>query len=62
MYEKSVAMLNCSSNSADSQFYIALDRIPHLDGQYTVFGQVTSGMEFVKQIKQGDKMLKVIAK
>jgi peptidylprolyl isomerase len=49
-------------NSADSQFYIALDRIPHLDGQYTVFGQVTKGMEFVKQIKQGDKMLKVVAK
>lgn len=46
-------------NSADSQFYISLGRHPHLDGNYTVFGQVTKGMEAVRQIKQGDKMDKV---
>ena len=49
-------------NSADSQFYISLGRHPHLDNSYTVFGQVVSGMDAVKQIKQGDKMVKVYTK
>ena len=44
-------------NSADSQFYIALGRLQHLDGQYTVFGQVTEGLEVVDKIRQGDKIL-----
>jgi cyclophilin family peptidyl-prolyl cis-trans isomerase len=46
-------------NSAGSQFYICLSRQPNLDGQYTVFGQVTSGMDVVQAIRVGDKMLKV---
>ncbi len=49
-------------NSADSQFYIALGRLPHLDKNYTVFGQVTKGMDAVKKIKVGDKMTKVTVK
>ena len=40
-------------NSADSQFFICFDDVPHLDGQYTVWGQVVSGMEYVDQIKRG---------
>ncbi len=40
-------------NSANSQFFICLDSAPHLDGQYSVFGQVTKGMEFVDKIKKG---------
>lgn len=61
--EGTLAMARASDpNSADSQFYIALDRIPHLDGQYTVFGQVTKGMDVVKKIRQGDKMTKVTVK
>lgn len=44
-----------SVNSADSQFFIVLDDSSHLDGKYTVWGRVTSGMEFVDQIKKGDK-------
>ena len=43
-------------NSAGSQFYICFQPQPHLDGQYTVFGKVTSGMEVVDKIKVGDKM------
>ena len=43
-------------DSAGSQFYICYGATPHLDRNYTVFGQVTSGMEHVDQIKQGDKM------
>lgn len=43
-------------NSAGSQFYICLDVIPHLDNQYTVFGQIVQGHEVPEKIKQGDKM------
>jgi peptidylprolyl isomerase len=41
-------------DSADSQFFICLDAAPFLDGQYTVWGQVVDGMEFVDQITKGD--------
>ena len=41
-------------NSADSQFFICFAPAPHLDGQYTAFGQVVEGMEFVDRIKKGD--------
>ncbi|MDB5973955.1 MAG: peptidyl-prolyl cis-trans isomerase [Nevskia sp.] len=40
-------------NSADSQFFIMLDNTPSLDGQYSIWGKVTSGMEFVDAIKKG---------
>ena len=46
-------------NSAGSQFYITLAPAHFLDGQYTVFGRVTSGMEVVDKIKVGDKMKSV---
>ena len=46
-------------DSAGSQFYITYGPTPHLDGSYTVFGQVTSGMEQVDRIKQGDRMKSV---
>jgi peptidyl-prolyl cis-trans isomerase B (cyclophilin B) len=46
-------------NSAGSQFYITLAPSHFLDGQYTVFGRVTSGMEVVDKIKVGDKMKSV---
>lgn len=41
-------------NSADSQFFICFVAVPQLDGQYTIWGQVVSGMEFVDRIKRGD--------
>ena len=46
-------------NSADSQFYICLGSPSHLDGQYTIFGQVTEGQNVVEKIKVGDVMKKV---
>ena len=41
-------------NSANSQFFICFEDAPHLDRQYTVFGRVVEGMEFVDKIKRGD--------
>jgi cyclophilin family peptidyl-prolyl cis-trans isomerase len=40
-------------NSADSQFFICFAPAPFLDGKYTIFGQVVSGMKFVDEIKKG---------
>jgi peptidylprolyl isomerase len=41
-------------NSADSQFFIMFSAYPSLDGQYTIWGRVTAGMEAVNRIKRGD--------
>ena len=46
-------------NSADSQFYISLGTHPHLDGKYTVFGQLIEGQEVANQIQPGDRMTSV---
>jgi cyclophilin family peptidyl-prolyl cis-trans isomerase len=55
-----VAMARSSDpNSASCQFYITLAPASHLDGGYAVFGKVTSGLEAVKAIRKGDKIVKV---
>ena len=41
-------------NSANSQFFICFDSAPHLDRQYTAFGKVISGMEFIDKLQKGD--------
>ena len=41
-------------NSANSQFFICFENAPHLDRQYSVFGKVIKGMEFVDKIKKGE--------
>ena len=43
------------SDSANSQFFICFKPAPFLDRQYTVFGKVIEGMEFVDMIKRGDE-------
>jgi cyclophilin family peptidyl-prolyl cis-trans isomerase len=59
-----VAMANSGKpNSQDSQFYITLAPLPSLDGKYTVFGEVVSGMDVVRTIGKvktgtGDKPVK----
>ena len=40
-------------NSANSQFFIMFEEAPHLNGQYTIVGEVIEGMEYVDQIKRG---------
>ncbi|MAF30954.1 MAG: peptidylprolyl isomerase [Magnetococcales bacterium] len=46
-------------HSASTQFYISYGSHPHLDGQYTIFGEVETGMSAVDQINKGDKMIKL---
>ena len=41
-------------NSANSQFFICFDDCSFLNGQYTIWGQVVEGMEYVDQIKRGE--------
>lgn len=41
-------------NSANSQFFICFEPVPDLDGKYTVWGQVVSGMKYVDKIARGE--------
>jgi peptidylprolyl isomerase len=41
-------------NSANCQFFIMFAPAPHLDGQYTIWGQVTEGMDLVDRLKRGE--------
>ena len=41
-------------DSADSQFFICFEESSFLNNQYTVWGQVTEGMEYVDKIKRGE--------
>ncbi|CAM3567767.1 peptidylprolyl isomerase [Marinicrinis lubricantis] len=54
-----IAMAHAGKDTGGSQFYITYDAFPHLDGVHTVFGKVTSGMDVVDQITQGDTMKEV---
>ena len=56
-HEKGTLSMARSSdpNSANSQFFICFQAAPSLDRQYTVFGKVIEGMEFVDKIKRGDE-------
>lgn len=46
-------------DSADSQFYISLTTLPHLDGKNTVFGQVVDGLDVLPKLSKGDKIISV---
>jgi cyclophilin family peptidyl-prolyl cis-trans isomerase len=52
--------VNPKRASSGSQFYITLAPTPHLDGGYTVFGQVTRGMEVVESIAMGDVIQQIV--
>ena len=55
-HEKGVLSMARSSdlNSANSQFFICFESAPHLDRNYTVFGKVVEGIEFIDMIKRGE--------
>lgn len=46
-------------DTGGSQWFVALSRQPHLDGGYTVFGEVTAGMEVVDRVEQNDRLVSV---
>jgi peptidyl-prolyl cis-trans isomerase B (cyclophilin B) len=48
------AARSADPDSANSQFFIVFDSAPHLDRQYTAFGKVVKGMEFIDMIKKGE--------
>ena len=48
------AARSADPDSANSQFFICFDSAPHLDRQYSAFGKVIKGMEFIDKIKKGE--------
>ncbi len=58
-----VAMAHAGDASkADSQWYVTLAPVPRLDGGYTVFGKVTTGMDVVLKIEAGDRLIRATVK
>jgi peptidyl-prolyl cis-trans isomerase B (cyclophilin B) len=57
--EGSLSMAHAGKDTGGSQFFIVHDPQPHLNGVHTVFGKVTSGIDTVKAMKNGDVMEKV---
>ena len=54
-----VGMALAGRDTGGSQFFIALDDFPHLDGRYTVWADVDEGMDVVRTLRRGDKLLRV---
>ena len=54
-----VGMALSGPDTGGSQWFVTLSRQPHLDGGYTVFGEVTAGMDVVDRIEQNDRLLSV---
>lgn len=54
-----LSMAHAGKDTGGSQFFIVYTPQPHLNGVHTVFGQVIEGMEYVDQIKPGNKMKEV---
>ncbi|MDD4973103.1 MAG: peptidylprolyl isomerase [Bacteriovorax sp.] len=46
-------------NSADSQFYICLTTLSHLDGKNTIFGQVVEGLDVLPKLSKGDRVISI---
>jgi peptidyl-prolyl cis-trans isomerase B (cyclophilin B) len=51
-----------NASTADSQFYVCLNDAHRLDGQYTVFGKVISGMDVLSKIAEADRVIRATVK
>ncbi len=51
-----VGMAHSGKDTGGSQYFISLSPLPHLDGRYTIFGRVISGMDVARQIVRGDSI------
>lgn len=58
--EGTVGMALSGPDTGGSQWFVTLAPQPHLDGIYTVFGQVVSGQDVVERIEQGDRITRVV--
>ena len=54
-----VGLASSGRDTESCQWFVSHTYTPHLEGRYTIFGYVTSGMEVVNQIMIGDKIVKV---
>ncbi|SHG65636.1 peptidylprolyl isomerase [Virgibacillus chiguensis] len=57
--EGSLSMAHAGKDTGSCQFFIVHEPQPHLNGVHTIFGQVTSGIQFAKTMQNGDVMKKV---
>ncbi|MBT6325390.1 MAG: peptidylprolyl isomerase, partial [Bdellovibrionales bacterium] len=55
----SMAHYKNNLDSADSQFFISLKELPHLNGKYTIFGKIVNGLEILSKVRKGDKILSI---
>jgi peptidyl-prolyl cis-trans isomerase B (cyclophilin B) len=54
-----LSMAHAGKDTGGSQFFICHSPQAHLDGKHTAFGQVTSGLDVVMQIRQGDEITSI---
>jgi cyclophilin family peptidyl-prolyl cis-trans isomerase len=57
--EGAVGMASAGKDTEGTQWFISHSPTPHLDGRYTIFAQVVEGMDVVRNIAVGDKILSV---